>query len=88
MIWGQANIKHLEYRDDRFVAAIAVDKYRPTTLLYLARAVTPGSYQVPPPQVESMYVPYWRAVGATKIKLMLCLKLDSPFFGKRAFSFE
>ncbi|MGU2568740.1 alpha-2-macroglobulin family protein, partial [Pseudomonas aeruginosa] len=50
---GQANIKHLESRDDRFVAAIAVDKYRPTTLLYLARAVTPGSYQVPPPQVES-----------------------------------
>ncbi|HGD3320936.1 TPA: alpha-2-macroglobulin [Proteus mirabilis] len=66
---GQANIKHLEYRDDRFVAAIAVDKYRPTTLLYLARAVTPGSYQVPPPQVESMYVPYWRAVGATKNKI-------------------
>ncbi|WP_337239863.1 alpha-2-macroglobulin [Proteus faecis] len=66
---GQANIKHLEYRDDRFVAAISVDKYRPTTLLYLARAVTPGSYQVPPPQVESMYVPYWRAIGATETKI-------------------
>ena len=34
------------------------------TLVYLARAVTPGTYQVPQPQVESMYVPQWRATGA------------------------
>ncbi|OAT35159.1 alpha-2-macroglobulin family protein [Proteus myxofaciens] len=66
---GHANIKHLEYRDDRFVAAVSIDRYRPTTLLYLARAVTPGSYQVPPPQVESMYVPYWRAIGMTEPKI-------------------
>ncbi len=33
------------------------------TLVYLARAVTPGTYQVPQPQVESMYVPQWRATG-------------------------
>lgn len=61
----QASIKHMEFRDDRFVAAMEVDGYRPVTLLYLARAVTPGHYQVPPPQVESMYVPQWRAVGNT-----------------------
>ncbi|WP_380183647.1 alpha-2-macroglobulin [Kalamiella sp. sgz302252] len=61
----QASIKHMEFRDDRFVAAMEVDDYRPVTLLYLARAVTPGHYQVPPPQVESMYVPQWRAVGST-----------------------
>lgn len=64
-----ANIKHLKYRDDRFVAAVAVDNSRPVTLLYLVRAVTPGSYQVPPPQVESMYVPYWRAIGASATKI-------------------
>ena len=34
------------------------------TLVYLARAVTPGTYQVPQPQVESMYAPQWRATGA------------------------
>jgi uncharacterized protein YfaS (alpha-2-macroglobulin family) len=61
----QANIKHQEYRDDRYVAAIDVDGYRHVALLYLARAVTPGSYSVPAPQVESMYVPAWRATGAT-----------------------
>ncbi len=65
----QASIKHLEFRDDRFVAAVDVDGYRPVTLLYLARAVTPGSYLIPPPQVESMYVPQWRALGATPLRL-------------------
>ncbi|MCU5773959.1 alpha-2-macroglobulin family protein [Erwiniaceae bacterium BAC15a-03b] len=65
----QASIKHLEFRDDRFVAAVDIDGYRPVTLLYLARAVTPGSYQVPAPQVESMYVPQWRALGVTPGRL-------------------
>ena len=65
----QANIKHIEFRDDRFVAALALDGYTPGTLLYLARAVTPGSYRLPPPQVESMYVPEWRAIGSTPEKL-------------------
>ncbi|WP_164127286.1 hypothetical protein, partial [Stenotrophomonas maltophilia] len=46
------------------VAAVAVDEYQPVTLVYLARAVTPGTYQVPQPMVESMYVPQWRATGA------------------------
>ncbi|MEQ1975927.1 alpha-2-macroglobulin [Xenorhabdus sp. SGI240] len=64
-----ADIRHIEYRDDRFVAAVAVPSYTPVTLLYLARAVTPGIYQVPAPQVESMYVPDWRAVGKTDSRL-------------------
>ncbi|MFH6839339.1 alpha-2-macroglobulin family protein [Providencia sp. 2024EL-00732] len=59
----QSQIRHMEYRDDRFVAAVEVQKYRPTTLVYLARAVTPGVYSIPVPQVESMYVPEWRATG-------------------------
>ncbi len=65
----QASIRHIEFRDDRFVAALAVDTYRPTMLIYLARAVTPGRYQLPPPQVESMYVPEWRAIGSTPQQL-------------------
>lgn len=65
----QVSIKHIEFRDDRFVAAIDVDSYRPAELLYLARAVTPGNYQVPAPQVESMYVPQWRATGETPARL-------------------
>ena len=65
----QADIKHQEFRDDRYVAAVNIDGYRHTTLLYLARAVTPGTYLVPAPQVESMYVPAWRALGATPQRL-------------------
>ncbi|OTA15246.1 hypothetical protein Xvie_02912 [Xenorhabdus vietnamensis] len=64
-----ADIRHIEYRDDRFVAAVAVPSYKSVTLLYLARAVAPGVYQVPAPQVESMYVPNWRAVGETDSRL-------------------
>jgi len=61
----QADIQHIEFRDDRFVAAVAVSQGQPVTLVYLARAVTPGTYDVPVPQVESMYVPQWRATGET-----------------------
>lgn len=59
----QADIQHIEFRDDRFVAAVAINEGQPVTLVYLARAVTPGTYQVPQPQVESMYIPQWRATG-------------------------
>ncbi|MBD8614634.1 alpha-2-macroglobulin family protein [Pseudomonas putida] len=60
-----ASLQHQEFRDDRYVAALKLEGYGSTHLLYLARAVTPGTYKVPPPQVESMYRPNWQAVGAT-----------------------
>ena len=60
-----ASIQHQEYRDDRYVAALNLDGNGASHLLYLARAVTPGTYRVPPPQVESMYRPDWQAVGET-----------------------
>ena len=62
---------HMEFRDDRFVAAVAVNANQPVTVVYLARAVMPGTYQVPPTQVESMYVPAWRAVGAADDMLIV-----------------
>ncbi|WP_342324033.1 alpha-2-macroglobulin [Kosakonia sp. BYX6] len=67
----QADIQHMEFRDDRFVAAVPVNEGQPVTLVYLARAVTPGTYQLPAPQVESMYVPQWRATGATSGPLII-----------------
>ncbi|MDG9924571.1 MULTISPECIES: alpha-2-macroglobulin [unclassified Pseudomonas] len=66
-----AAIKHQEFRDDRFVAALDVNGYDTTHLLYLARAVTPGTYRVPPPQVESMYRPAWNALGAAPAQLVV-----------------
>ncbi|MFV3093964.1 alpha-2-macroglobulin family protein, partial [Pseudomonas sp. GW6] len=66
-----ARIKHQEYLGDRYVAAVDVEEYGTTHLLYLARAVTPGSYRVPPPQVESMYRPSWQALGTAPESLVV-----------------
>ncbi len=59
------NIRHQEFRDDRYIAAVRLDGGRDnrTHLLYLARAVTPGRYRVPPPTIHAMYRPEWQAVG-------------------------
>ncbi|TGD53402.1 hypothetical protein C9F10_00850, partial [Salmonella enterica subsp. enterica serovar Poona] len=62
----QADIQYMEFRDDRFVAAVVVNEGQPVTLVYLARAVTPGTYQLAQPQVEALYVPQWRATGASE----------------------
>ncbi len=62
----ETDIVHQEYRDDRYVAAIDHGSYgQRSHLFYLARAVTPGRYRVPPPLVEDMYRPRYRAVGET-----------------------
>ena len=66
-----ASVQHQEYRDDRYVAALKLDGYGTTHLLYLARAVTPGTYRVPPPQVESMYRPNWQAVGESQGEMII-----------------
>lgn len=56
-------IKHQEYRDDRYVAAVRLNGYNATHLFYLVRVVSPGSYVVPAPFVEDMYRPNLRAIG-------------------------
>ncbi len=71
---ANARIEHQEYRDDRYVAALNVNSYNTTHVLYLARAVTPGTYLVPPPQVESMYRPMWHAIGETPSTLRVRAK--------------
>ncbi len=57
-----ATLLHEEYRDDRYVAALKLQGGE-AKLFYLVRAVTPGTYVVPPPQLEDMYRPELRAVG-------------------------
>lgn len=66
-----AGIKHQEYRGDRYVAALDLNGYNTVHLLYLARAVTPGIYRVPPPQVESMYRPNWQALGEAAAQMVV-----------------
>jgi alpha-2-macroglobulin len=59
------DVAHVEYRDDRFVVALSLDDYGSSDLFYLARAVTPGDYRIPPPYIEDMYRPYRHALGTT-----------------------
>ncbi|HLD65665.1 MAG TPA: alpha-2-macroglobulin family protein, partial [Pseudomonas sp.] len=66
-----AGLKHQEFRDDRYVAAVDVNGHDTIHLLYLARAVTPGTYRVPPPQVESMYRPNWQALGEAPASMVI-----------------
>ena len=60
---GAADLQHEEFRDDRYVAALSLRRGRTARLFYLVRAVTPGTYTVPPPMVEDMYRPELRGVG-------------------------
>jgi len=55
-------IKHTEYRDDRFVAAVRMDS-NPVRLFYMLRVVTPGRFSVPGTFAEDMYRPGIRAHG-------------------------
>lgn len=59
--------KYMEFRDDRFIAAVDLDgrgSGKDFRVAYLARAVTPGSYVQPAPYVEDMYKPQYHARGA------------------------
>jgi alpha-2-macroglobulin len=49
-------IQHVEFRDDRFVAAVKLG-WGDSDLFYRARVVTPGQYTVPPVLVQDMYRP-------------------------------
>ena len=61
----RAEVLHEEFRDDRYAAAVRLYEGQTTHLFYLVRAVSPGTYTVPPPLVESMYQPEIRAIGVT-----------------------
>jgi uncharacterized protein YfaS (alpha-2-macroglobulin family) len=57
---------HLEFRDDRFVAAFNPEQAGGNmTLAYVVRAVTPGVYVHPAAYIEDMYRPQFAARTAT-----------------------
>ena len=60
---SEAELRHEEFRDDRYVAALKLDAGSKARVFYLVRAVTPGTYTAPPPLVEDMYRPALRGVG-------------------------
>ncbi|HEY0832602.1 MAG TPA: alpha-2-macroglobulin [Azospirillum sp.] len=63
--------RHVDFRTDRFVAAVDLSKERPTfRLVYLARAMTPGDYLAPGAAVEDMVKPHLNArAAATRVRV-------------------
>ncbi len=61
-----ADVRHEEFRDDRYVAALNLGKGQTAQVFYLVRAVSPGTYRVPPPQVADMYKPEMRGIGRSE----------------------
>jgi len=63
---AQTDAAHLEFRDDRFVAAFNPNEdSRDIMLAYVVRAVTPGVYAHPAASVQDMYRPQYAARTAT-----------------------
>jgi len=56
------NIRHREFRDDRYVAAVTLGQ-GVVDVFYSVRVVTPGRYAVPSTVAEDMYRPELRGVG-------------------------
>ncbi len=52
-----------EARDDRYIAAVDLAGNRPFAVAYVARAVTPGEFFLPAPEVRDMYRPAVNARG-------------------------
>jgi uncharacterized protein YfaS (alpha-2-macroglobulin family) len=50
-------ITHVEFREDRFVAAVHLAWYEPVDLFYRARVVTPGKFASTGTYAEDMYQP-------------------------------
>ncbi len=62
-LWYQAEPRHQEFRDDRYVAALDLGWRSSARVFYLARAVSPGRFRIPPPYAEDMYRPWIRFQG-------------------------
>ena len=56
--------RNVEFRQDRFLAAVDWTSPEPFRLAYIVRAISPGSYDLPAATVEDMYRPDYRARSA------------------------
>jgi uncharacterized protein YfaS (alpha-2-macroglobulin family) len=54
---SSARITHVEFREDRFVAAVRLAWWEPVDLFYRARVVTPGKFASTGAYAEDMYQP-------------------------------
>jgi uncharacterized protein YfaS (alpha-2-macroglobulin family) len=53
--------QHADIRDDRVLFFVDLDSHAPLAFYTVARAITPGTFKLPPAQTEAMYAPAFRA---------------------------
>ncbi len=53
------------------IASLSLQKNKTYVLTYYVRAVTPGTYSMPPPLTEDMYNPERRAVGTSAGRIVI-----------------
>ena len=65
-------VRNVEFRDDRFIAAVDLPKAAPRfRLVYLVRAVTPGDFVVPGAQVQDLQRPHLSArTAASRLRVL------------------
>ena len=68
---GSSVLRTQEFRDDRYVAALALDAKTRHHLFYMVRVVSRGKFVVPPTYVEDMYRPELNGVGAAPADLLI-----------------
>lgn len=61
--WIKLNVdpRNVEFRSERFIAAVDWSSKEPFQLAYIVRAISPGSFHHPAAAVEDMYRPQFRA---------------------------
>ena len=76
-------IQHVEFRDDRFVAAVRLDN-NDLHLFYRARVVTPGKFVVPALYAEDMYRPdnFGVAAGGETLTVVEAKSVEPKLKGK------
>ncbi|WP_245986915.1 alpha-2-macroglobulin family protein [Azospirillum thermophilum] len=67
-----SSARHVEFRDDRFVAAVDLPKQAPRfRLVYLVRAVTPGEFALPGATAEDLQRPHLSArTAAARLRVL------------------
>ena len=67
--WLQPNVRprHVEFRAERFVAAVDWSSKESFQLAYFVRAISPGKFHHPAASVEDMYRPQYRARTAAGV---------------------
>ena len=85
-IGKQTAVAHVEYRDDRYIAALQLYGGNTNSFkrAYVVRAVSQGEYTLPPAKIEDMYQPHFRAFSRLYQGMISIIKHKRPKKSKKS----